>query len=105
MKLILVALLFTLTACVASAPKPKLVSYTYPPYPAQAFHDKQTGLVVAMFDVNQVGHVENIRILSAQPKGAFDATVKSTLAKWQYEKNKPAQDMTMRFIFNLTHDY
>ena len=105
MRFCLVILLFMLTSCATSAPKPKLVSSYFPPYPAKAYQQRTTGLIVAMYDINDRGKVENVRILSSQPQGVFDATVIHTLGKWQYESHKPVNNVSQTIKFQMKPGY
>lgn len=55
-----------------------------PIYPFQARRQGITGKVTVRFLVNVTGMVENISIVSSEPKGVFDEAVKECIAKWRF---------------------
>ncbi|PKI17089.1 energy transducer TonB [Colwellia sp. 12G3] len=55
-----------------------------PKYPIQAARDGKEGYVILSFTINQIGGVEDVEVLDAQPKRVFDKEAKRALRKWKY---------------------
>ncbi len=69
-------------------------------YPDRAHMLRQNGVVVVNYDVNEFGHAENIQIISAEPSGVFEKSIKKDVGNWRFEKGKPQQDITTTITFN-----
>ncbi|WP_415211062.1 TonB family protein [Sodalis sp. (in: enterobacteria)] len=54
-----------------------------------------------MYNVNAEGRVENIRIVSAQPRNMFERDIRLAMRRWTYETGKPTTNMTVNFKFDL----
>jgi protein TonB len=59
-----------------------------PDYPYSAKRSNTTGKVSVMFLVDRTGKVLDVRILSAEPEGVFEDSVRSALAKWKFVPGK-----------------
>lgn len=59
------------------------------------------GRVSVMFDVNADGRVENVRVLTAQPRNMFERDIHLAMRLWIYESGKPATNLTVNFKFDL----
>ena len=69
-------------------------------YPDRSHMLRQNGVVVVNYDVNERGVAENIKIVSAEPHGVFEKSVKSHVRNWRFEKGKPQQDITTTITFD-----
>lgn len=56
-----------------------------PKYPIQAARDGKEGYVILSFTINEVGGVEDVKVIEAQPKRIFNKEAKRALRKWKYK--------------------
>ncbi|XPF94165.1 energy transducer TonB [Colwellia sp. RE-S-Sl-9] len=56
-----------------------------PKYPIQAARDGKEGWVKLSFTINEIGGVEDVNVIEADPKRVFDKEAKRALRKWKYK--------------------
>jgi protein TonB len=66
-----------------------------PKYPVQAARDGKEGWVQLSFTINELGGVEDVKVINAEPKRIFDREAKRALRKWKY-KPKVVDGKTMK---------
>ena len=59
-----------------------------PIYPRRALQKNVEGKVTALFDIDERGRVQNIRLIDTYPKHIFDSAVIAALKKSKYESTK-----------------
>ncbi len=78
-----------------------------PRYPIKAARDGKEGYVVLSFTINEIGGVDDVKVIEAQPKRLFDKEARRALKRWKYkpkmEDGKPLKvlNQTVRLDFNL----
>lgn len=79
-----------------------------PKYPVQAARDGKEGWVRLSFTINEVGGVEDVDVIEADPKRVFDREAKRALRKWKYKPKivdgKPVKQPGMRVQLDFTLD-
>jgi protein TonB len=58
-----------------------------PKYPIQAARDGKEGWVKLSFSINEIGGVEDVDVIDADPRRIFDKEAKRALRKWKYKPN------------------
>lgn len=56
-----------------------------PKYPIQAARDGKEGWVILSFTINEIGGVEDVKVVEAEPKRIFDKEARRALRKWKYK--------------------
>lgn len=66
-----------------------------PQYPRKAAMEGTEGWVRLQFDITEMGTVDNIQVLEANPPRVFDSSARQALLKWRYkpqtEEGKPVR--------------
>ena len=78
-----------------------------PRYPIKAARDGKEGYVILSFSINQIGGVEDVKVIEAKPKRLFDKEARRALKRWKYKPKmvdgKPEKQtgQTVRLDFSL----
>jgi len=78
-----------------------------PKYPIQAARDGKEGWVRLSFTINEIGGVEDVKVIDAEPKRIFDREARRALLKWKYkpkvEDGKPMKQygLTVQLDFKM----
>lgn len=81
-----------------------------PKYPMQAARDGIEGWVRLSFTINEIGGVEDVKVIEAQPKRIFDKEARRALKKWKYKPKvvdgKPIKQpgLTVQLDFKMNND-
>lgn len=68
-----------------SSGTPVAISTPQPDYPPEALRAGVTGEIEVQFTVNTDGSVSDVRVVKANPRGAFDRAVRGTVSRWRYQ--------------------
>jgi len=68
-------------------------------YPSREWHLDQGGEVIAVYDVNNEGKTENVRVEYSNPKFLFEDSVKSQIYGWTFPKGNPKKDVRVKINF------
>ncbi|WP_160142732.1 TonB family protein [secondary endosymbiont of Ctenarytaina eucalypti] len=80
---------------------PRAILRINPIYPLQARALGIQGNVSVIYDVNIHGRVRNVRIVFSQPRNMFERDIRLAMHRWTYETGKPANNMIVKFQFDL----
>lgn len=81
-----------------------------PKYPMQAQRNGTEGWVRLSFSINELGGVEDIKIIEAQPKRVFNRAAKRALKRWKYKpkvvdgKALKQTGLTVQLDFSMEKD-
>lgn len=81
---------------------PKPIKRQNPGYPERARALGIEGTVKILFDVDDSGQVQNLRIVSATPKNMFEREIRQVARGWRYESGKPGKDLNITIEFKLS---
>ncbi|MDU5779221.1 MAG: TonB family protein [Pantoea sp.] len=68
-------------------------------YPVRAENLRIGGEVNVLYDVNKIGRVENIRLISAEPPDVFDRSVRKQISYWKFSPGNARKDEQLRILF------
>lgn len=68
-------------------------------YPNRAESLRISGSVDLLYDVNSHGRVENIRVLSSEPKYYFEKMVAQQMKLWRFKEASPKKDVPLHIEF------
>ncbi|HEK2898686.1 TonB family protein [Proteus terrae] len=86
-----------------SSEKPKLLSHKLPDYPTRALDAKLESDVEVVFDVDENGIVQNIRVFEPVHVG-FHRSIRRAMREWRYETGKPTKDLKIIIEFRLENE-
>jgi protein TonB len=78
-----------------------------PRYPIKAARDGKEGYVVLSFTINEIGGVDDVKVIEAKPKRLFDKEARRALKRWKYKpkmvdgKPQKVPNQTVRLDFTL----
>ncbi|KAF7770185.1 energy transducer TonB [Pseudoalteromonas citrea] len=81
-----------------------------PKYPTQAARDGKEGWVQLSFTINELGGVDDVKVIAAEPKRIFNREAVRALRKWKYRPKivdgKPQKQpgLTVQLDFKLNQD-
>lgn len=83
----------------APSPQPQRVYFERPAFPQKALAEHQGGRVTVRFQVDARGRPQDVRIVSATPKGLFERVVRGAVRRWRYAPGKPGEVLEhFRFV-------
>ncbi|HEX4854273.1 energy transducer TonB [Arenimonas sp.] len=72
-----------------------------PAYPASAARSGITGEITVEISIAADGTVSNVRVVRAQPRGAFDREVLATVRDWRFQPMDQPATLTRTFTFRM----
>ncbi len=67
------------------------IATSRPNIPRLAWDNKIDGWVLVAFSVNKAGHVGDVRVMNAQPRGVFEAHAVAAVKGWRYLPRKEGE--------------
>lgn len=68
-------------------------------YPVRAEKLRIDGEVSVLYDINNNGRVENIRLLNADPPYVFDRSVRKQISYWKFPAGEPKKNEPLKILF------
>ena len=97
-----------MVGCGTSVVPPILLESGRMPYPEEQRKTKVEGSVLVAYDILVDGYVSNVRVISSNPEGVFDAAALHFVRSWRFQPRKRngvpevATDMESRISFTLS---
>lgn len=73
-------------------------------YPERALELNFSGFVDIIYDIDNSGMVENVRIIKSEPKYVFDRSVDSQVKKWRFMKGGAKKDVPLKIVFKCENN-
>ena len=68
-------------------------------YPVRASGLRIQGEVNVLYDINDSGRTENIRIIDATPEYIFERQVKKDVSLWRFQPRERKKDVPLKILF------
>ncbi len=92
---------FTLVDTVDASGQPLTGDRPDPVYPARLFVDRVEGYAEVQFEIAQDGSVLHPRVITAMPRGEFEAAALAAIRGWRFLTGPAERRTTRRFEFRL----
>lgn len=86
---------------VAGPERPFVVVYSTPYYASHAARKGYCGWVRVGFNVDALGQAQDIRVLESSTPGQFEISLRRSLERFQFEKDRPAEGIEYKVWFGL----
>lgn len=97
----LTRLRFTLVDTVEAAGQPLASDRPDPVFPPRLLQDRVEGYAEVQFELAADGSVLQPRVITAMPRGEFEAAALAAIRSWRFSPGSAQQPMTRRFEFRL----
>lgn len=68
-------------------------------YPTRAENLRIEGEVNVLYDINNNGSVDNVRLVKAEPPYVFDRSVRNQISHWKFPAGEARKDESLKVIF------
>lgn len=68
-------------------------------YPTRAENLRIEGEVNVLYDINNNGSVDNVRLIKAEPPYVFDRSVRNQISHWRFPAGEAKNDESLRILF------
>lgn len=87
---------FLLTMIISNAALSNSINY---PVRANGLHIE--GEVLVLYNINDSGHTENIRVIKARPKDVFERQVIRDISRWRFKPGDQKEDIPLKISFQM----
>ncbi|MGP2500412.1 TonB family protein [Pantoea ananatis] len=74
-------------------------------YPERAESLRIDGNVSIIYDIDNNGNVNNIRVLNAEPKYVFERSVVKQISRWKFPRNDEKKNIELNVIFDANQKF
>lgn len=74
-------------------------------YPERAESLRIDGNVSIIYDIDNNGKVNNIRVVNAEPKYVFERSVVKQISRWKFPRNDEKKNIELNVIFDANHKF
>lgn len=74
-------------------------------YPERAESLRIDGNVSIIYDIDNNGNVNNIRVVNAEPKYVFERSVVKQISRWKFPRNDEKKNVELNVIFDANHKF